>query len=307
MVYMEISYTTIEADHMAKAVEILRNRLGFSGQLCKRVRLYGSLLCDGIPHRMIDPVPAGSSLLISYLAEDELDPKTVLTDTNDIHIVYQDEWLLVADKPAYLLTHPSFLGETRALTTLLTDKTLHPVSRLDRNTSGLIVLAKNAFGHDQLVKEQMHKLYIGFVHGRMPESQGVIDAPIARSPGSIITREVHPGGQASKTYYRVLAELRYENGSLYQVVSFRLETGRTHQIRVHAKYLGHPLIGDSLYLEDELDASDLALGRQALHAATLGFVHPLTKNAVSLHAKLRPDLQLFLTRSTLLSGSLDGI
>ncbi len=304
IVRMKIEYTTIEADHDLKAVEILRRRLSFSSQLCKKVRLHGELLVDGKQHRMIDPVPAGSFLEITYQADDELEPGTLLEEKEGIRILYQDDWLVVADKPPRLLTHPSFLGETEALTTKLSDKTLHPVSRLDRDTSGLIILGKNGFTHDQLARQDIQKCYIGFVHGIMPAEEGIIDAPIARSPDSIITREVRADGQSARTRYRSLATMQYENKAVYQIVSFELETGRTHQIRVHCKWLGHTLIGDSLYLNDRLDAADLAMGRQALHAISLEFAHPLGGESLSICSTLREDMKSFIRKSRLIDGFL---
>lgn len=304
MIVMKIVYTTNDLDHNNKAVDILRRRLLFSSQLLKKVRLHGELLVNGEKHRMIDAVPSSSQMEITYHAEDELPAGSILKEQENILIPYQDDWLLVADKPASLLTHPSYLGETHALTTILTSQTLHPVSRLDRDTSGLIILGKNGFSHDQLSRQEIRKRYIGFVHGILPESEGIIDAAIARSPDSIITREVNMEGQEARTRYVCFATLIYEDGTIYQLVGFELETGRTHQIRVHCKWKGHPLIGDSLYLDDQLAHVDQILGRQALHAISLEFKHPLTQEAISIQSKLRADMTAFISKSTIVDGTI---
>lgn len=288
---------------MLRAGDILRRRLEISSRLLKYIRLYGELLCNGEHWRMIDPVAAGSELTIIYEADNELPENTVIEAAEDIDIVYQDEWLLVVSKPADLLTHPSYLGETRALTTRLTPHTLHPVSRLDRDTSGLIILGKNGFAHDRLSSTAIRKRYLAFVHGQMPEPSGLIDAAIARSPDSIITREVNPDGQTAQTKYSVRATARHQDGSIFQILELELLTGRTHQIRVHCEHLGHPLIGDDLYIKTDLLEADRQMGRQALHAYSLEFTHPFNRLEMNEKSPLPKDMSEFLENSTLLDGS----
>lgn len=249
---------------------------------------------------MIDPVPKESVIRVLYEAENELPKSICIRDTNDIKILYQDDWVVVADKPAGLLTHPSYTGETHALTTLLSPYTLHPVSRLDRDTSGIILLAKNGYAHDQLSQQTMQKHYRALVHGKMASTSGTIDAPIRRSPNSIITREVGLDGKEARTNYRVLASYLYMDQFPLDLVDFELETGRTHQIRVHSLHLGHPLVGDSLYLGDKLNALDLAIGRQALHARQLVFRSPLASKESNIESLLADDINQILTKSVLI-------
>lgn len=251
---------------------------------------------------MIDPVPEGSLLTVFYFAENEMEEGTIVEESNGIRILFQDDWLIVAAKPADLLTHPSYMGETKSLTTLLTPYTLHPVSRLDRDTSGLILLAKNGYAHDRLASVPVQKCYFALVRGCMPETEGLIDAPIARCPDSIITREVRADGQAAQTKYRVLATAEYRDQTVYQMIELELLTGRTHQIRVHCKYLGHPLIGDDLYLGEDLLEADRSLGRQALHAHSLEFTHPISGQDLSLHTEMPADLRQFISESRLIEG-----
>ena len=163
--------------------------------------------------------------------------------------------------------------------------TFRCLNRLDRDTTGLTVIAKNALSSALLSSairtRQIHRSYLAIVSGITPES-GTIDAPIARKDSSVIEREVNfSSGERAVTHFRRLAE---RNG--LSLVLLTLETGRTHQIRVHMKYIGHPLIGDFLYHPDFRQ-----IDRQALHAARLSFLHPIKKEPLVFTAPLPPDMQ----------------
>lgn len=314
---MYISYRVKAEDKGLKAEEILRRRLGFSGTLCRRLRNQGGLTCDGVFHLNAAEAPAGSLLEVNIKAEDELEGP--LRPKKPIDIIYEDEWFAIVAKPPACPTHPRFPGDP-GLTTILSDHLLHPANRLDMDTSGLVLLAKNAYAHDRLTRTPMQKIYRGLVHGLMPEA-GVIEAPIGRAPDSIIMRQVNEDGRAAVTHFIRLTFWPKRHASL---LAFRLETGRTHQIRVHAQYAGHPLVGDTLYgyeqtfrcrseirgrnranylLPDTRDFRDptllndfraLALNRllrrQFLHAERLRFVHPIKHNFIDVRAPLPADL-----------------
>lgn len=263
---------------------------------------------------MVDPVEAGSCLIVIYCAENEMPEGHIIEASHGIDILFQDDWIVLAAKPADLLTHPSFMGETRALTTLLSSYTLHPVSRLDRDTSGLIILAKNGYAHDRFAQAAVRKHYYALVRAKMHEEAGLIDAPIGRSDDSIITREVRPDGQVAQTSYRVCATASYNSHNqdekdrdkeqtIFQLLELELHTGRTHQIRVHCKHLGHPLIGDDLYLNGDLLEADRVMARQALHAYSLSFKHPITGQEISVEADFPDDIKRFINGSELIDGS----
>jgi 23S rRNA pseudouridine1911/1915/1917 synthase len=213
----------------------------------------------------------------------------------DAQTCFQDPWLLVIGKPPNLVTHPSYLHETRSLTSLLADRPLHPVNRLDRDTSGVVIIALNGHAHHVLSSHPMQKTYLAVLHGRLPSTAGLIQAPIRRSEGSIMLRETHPDGAAARTLWH---ELRYFRKTDVSLVKFELLTGRTHQIRVHSRAVGCPLLGDGLYglQENRADPASLDpfIGRQALHAACIRFRHPISGQLMRVSARLPDDFRNLL-------------
>ena len=200
-----------------------------------------------------------------------------------LHIVYEDDALLVVDKPRGMVVHPAAGNEDGTLVNALLahcqgslsgiNGVLRPgiVHRIDKDTSGLLVVAKTDAAHvglsAQLQAHSMQREYRAIVHGRLREQIGCIDAPLARHPTHRKKMAVVPGGTRAVTHYEVLEEF-----SSFSYLVCRLETGRTHQIRVHMAHIGHPVAGDPVYGP----AKGLDIGGQCLHAALLGFSHPLT-------------------------------
>ncbi|HOB21143.1 MAG TPA: pseudouridine synthase, partial [Candidatus Atribacteria bacterium] len=175
---------------------------------------------------------------------------------------------------------------------------VRPVSRLDKDTSGIIIFAKNQFIQDKLTRQMLsnvyRKEYLGIVHGCPREPEGTIDLPIARVPGSTMLRMISEEGARCITHYKVIEQL--ENAAM---LKFVLETGRTHQIRVHCKAIGHPLIGDTLYSDIPTDL----IARQALHSHYVRFIHPLSGKPVKIRSELPEDMDKLL--KALGSQSLD--
>ena len=214
-----------------------------------------------------------------------------------LDIVYEDEDIIVINKPAGLPIHPSLNHYEDSLANGLAyyyESQGKPfifrcANRLDKNTSGLTVIAKHLVSANILstmVKNrQFHREYYAIVRGPLAEKTGTIDAPIGRVDDSIITRQVDfENGERAVTHYEVIKE---KNG--HSLVSIHLETGRTHQIRVHFKYIGHPLIGDHLYNPDFE-----YMNRQALHSHKIDFTHPITGSPMSFVADLPTDMQFIL-------------
>lgn len=216
-------------------------------------------------------------------------PKAQLTPAM---IAYEDEFLLIIDKPAGMLVHPTVNERGFTLYDYVSNyytrqgitAGIHPVSRLDRNTSGLVIFAKEPIVQFWLSQQQMQKSYLAIVTGNLPADEGIIEAPIARKDGSIIERCVDfENGKYSKTAYKLLKRVKDKS-----LVELQLFTGRTHQIRVHMAYIGCPLFNDNLY------GTPGPQSRHALHAYKIGFIHPVSDVPLEITRELPADLRRLL-------------
>lgn len=213
-----------------------------------------------------------------------------------LDILYEDDLLLIVNKPARISTIPSREHPGGSLANGLIgyylqkgiQATTHIVTRLDRDTSGLVLAAKHRHVHHLLSIQQkagkLNRTYEAFAHGTVVEDAGTIEEPIGRRKSSIIEREVHPNGQYACTSYTVLR--RFPE---FTHVQLNLMTGRTHQIRVHLSHIGHPLLGDDLY-----GGSRLRIKRQALHCRQLEFFHPFLKKKIMVRAPFPEDMSSLL-------------
>lgn len=213
----------------------------------------------------------------------------------NIQVVYEDDDLLIVNKPPFMVVHPTKMHQSGTLANGIIyhfrakgdNSIVRLVSRLDRDTSGLIMVAKNQFSHMNLAKSmeknEIKKSYLSIIHGNMPKLEGTIDEPIGRVENETIKRGVVAEGQRSITHYKVIET--YNEGQLLELV---LETGRTHQIRVHLSHCGHPIYGDSLYSEYDDEA---LINRQALHAYGLSLPHPRSGEVLTFKIDIPKDMK----------------
>ena len=299
--YAPLTVEIAEEDEGKTVRTVLERRLGVSRKLLSRLKLteHGITLNNRRVYTN-ERVSKGDRLSLRMEQERSDD---ILPEPMPLAIVYEDCELLIVNKEPGVVVHPTHGHYTGTLANGVVHHWLkrgetvrfRPVHRLDEDTSGLVAIAKNPYIHQQL-SEQMQagavdKRYLAYVYGAPAEPKGTVDAPIDRDPASPHIRIVTPDGYPSVTRYET--ESVYGGGSASKI-RLKLETGRTHQIRVHMKHIGCPLIGDKLYgyasgegapeLEDEVY-------RHALHAATLGFTHPMTRKYMEFEAALPQDLR----------------
>lgn len=253
----------------------------------------GDILVNGVHGRTVDHIKMGDT--VTVLMPPEVDNDVVATSYGELEIVYEDTNFLIVNKPAGLTTVPGKADREDTLVNRVkghlkrqgaTDLVPHIVTRLDRFTSGLVLIAKHRFAHammDKLLQAHaLEKRYYALVAGQLTSEHALIDAPIGRVDDDFIRREVRSDGRPSQTEYWL--KERKDN---FTWVKVQLHTGRTHQIRVHFKYIGHALLGDEIYD----GPMDQGITRQALHAYYLKFVDPFTNKILELKLPLPMDMQ----------------
>ncbi|RGT06111.1 RluA family pseudouridine synthase [Dorea formicigenerans] len=282
----------IDEDSSGLRVEQFLRRKRYSGQNLSEIkRMPKSILVNGVHYYMRQELSTGDHLQVRICEtqNSEKIPPTKLP----LDIVYEDEDLLVLNKPAGMPIHPSLNNYTNSIANALAyyfqsqgkPFIFRCCNRLDRDTSGLTIVSKHLVSgsilSDMTKYREVHREYLAIVRGSVTPSEGTIQAPLGRKEGTIIERTVDwEHGEDAVTHYKVVKEA---NG--HSLVSLRLETGRTHQIRIHMKYLGYPLIGDYLYNPDME-----YMTRQALHSHHMEFTHPITGEHMSFTAPLPEDM-----------------
>ena len=286
---MEFEYT-IESTNFLNVKDVLKNYFGISSRLFLKLKKNNSVYLNNFICNLNDLVSVGDT--VSFCLNYEEDNSNIVATNIPLNIVYEDECLLIINKPPNIAIHPSMLHYDNSLSNgvkyyfnlIGLHKKIRPVNRLDRNTSGLVIFAKNEYVQEFLIKEMQSKTfskeYLAILEGTLDKKQGTINAPIARKKDSIIERCIDNSGDNSITHYKVLKE--FDNFSL---VNFKLETGRTHQIRVHSSYIGHPILGDDLYG----NKSNL-INRQALHSYKISFIHPKTRRKMHFEINMPQDM-----------------
>lgn len=265
---------------------------GVSASLRRRIKHNGYCTINGIPATTRDFVHEGDAVSVTIPSCQTFVPEPV-----PFRIVYEDDYILVIDKPAGILMHPvskerhGTLANGVAYYYAQTHQscTYHPMHRLDRNTSGLCLIAKEPQIQYAFDKEHLyyHRIYLALVEGCFPGKKATIRWPIGREPGSIIKRCVTPSGKPARSDFTCL-----HASSAYSLMEVQLFSGRTHQIRVHSAHMGYSLVGDDLY-----GGSRALMARQALHAYCMQFIHPVTQELISVNSPLPEDMSSLVRRA----------
>lgn len=280
----------VEAEEAGlKIIDVLATSMDLSSRLIRKCKNHKHIFLnhkDGSVNRIVQKGDIISVLLDHD--ENTFDPNPI-----DIKIIYEDGDMLVVDKPPFLVVHPT---KGHPYGTLANAVSHHQylngqnykvrfINRLDRDTSGVLLIAKNAFAQqvisDQMQNDLVEKIYYAIVEGYVADESGTIDLPIERVEELDIRRAVLEHGVASVTHYKVVK--RFDNHTLVEI---KLETGRTHQIRVHFSYIGHPVLGDSLY-----GTASPLINRQALHCYLMSFKPPRSRDIIAVTAQLPEDME----------------
>ena len=286
---MTVNFTVKEHNDGSTLTAFLRGE-GVSLALIKKIKFQPEgILVDGVKQNTDYKVKTGQKITINVAdTKEDAEKSTVIPQDLPMDIVYMDSCCMVVDKPYYMPVHPSFNHPTDTLANAFCgywqkkgeEKIFRAINRLDRNTSGLVLIALDPFSAEKL-KGGVEKTYTAIVQGKVEPEKGIIELPIARETESIITRCVREDGQYAKTEYTVLKQ-----NDDFSLLDIKLHTGRTHQIRVHFSHLGYPLAGDDLY-----GGSTEVIARHALHCRKLEFVSPDTGHKVVINSKLPGDMQ----------------
>jgi 23S rRNA pseudouridine1911/1915/1917 synthase len=295
----------VNIEEGTKIREYLKIELGLSTRLIRSASINKKIFVNDQVVKMNRVLTSGEIIKIDLEKDESQD---IAPEKMDIDVVYEDEDILVVNKKPFMVVHPTKSYQSGTLANGIINYFVESnqncivrlVSRLDMNTSGLIIIAKNQFSHGMLSKEmtenKVEKRYLAIVHGIMKEKQGTIDLPIYK-PEDVengTKRIVDERGQRSITHYKVVEE--FNEASL---VECKLETGRTHQIRVHLNHLGYPIYGDTLYGLGE-EEEDL-IKRQSLHAFGLNFKSPRTGEELALRAELPDDMKELIVKLKVLN------
>lgn len=283
---MTLHYTVSPEDANRKLFSVLRYRMGLSAGLIKRLKYKTTMYVNGDPVHTDYVLAPGEEITLPLPEEHASFP----AEPGPLQILYEDEALIVLHKPPGIIIHPSATRNTGTLANRLLyylgGGTIHPVNRLDRDTTGVTIFAKNGYIKgiltEHMEKARIHKTYVAPTYGSLPEEKGVIDLPIDRLNGSSLWRTIREDGQPARTAYELLS-----SHGVWNLYAFHPLTGRTHQIRLHAMASGAPLLGDPVYCTSESRAfsDSLGLNIQQLCCTEMRFPHPMTGEELMIDTK----------------------
>lgn len=288
---MKLSYTVKQNDSYINVLDVLKNEFLLSARLITRLKQSNNIFFNEEIAYTKKLVCAND--VVSVLIDFVEDNSNIVATNIPLDIIYEDEYLLAINKPANMPVHPSMLHYEETLSnavkyyfdTLNLKRKIRIVNRLDKDTSGIVIFAKNEYIQECLIKQmktkELKKEYLAIVTGYLQKKSDTLCFPISRKEGSIIERTVNPNGDIAITHYNILKE--QNNLSLVHVF---LETGRTHQIRVHFSHINHPILGDTLY-----GTPSPLINRQALHSYKITLLHPISKQILTLEAPIPNDMK----------------
>lgn len=292
---MKLEYIVTKNNKYINIKEILKCHFEISERLLAKLKRNQKILLNGSPTYINTSVKNNDLIQIDLDFEEE--SENIVSKEIPLNIIYEDDSFLIVNKNYNMPVHPSILHFEDSLSNgvkfyfdkINLKRKIRPVNRLDKDTSGIVVFAKNEYIQESLIKQMKNhifkKEYLAILNGYLDKQIGTINAPISRKENSIIEREINPLGDLAITHFELLENFEYDNQKL-ALVKFILETGRTHQIRLHSKYIGHSILGDSLY-----GSNSNLIYRQALHAYKVSFIHPITKQNLEFKIDLPDDMK----------------
>lgn len=288
---MELKYIVNNLSNYSNVRQVLKNEFNMSNRLITKLKQNKLIFLNNKETYLDKSISAND--VIKCIIDFNESSENIISTKMFLKIIYEDDYLLVVDKPFNMAVHPSILHYENSLSngvkyyfeSIGLNRKIRPINRLDRDTTGIVLFAKNEYIQECLIKQMaaksFYKEYLAVLDGLLDNQKDTINAAIARKESSIIERCIDQNGAKAISHYEVI-----DSKNNLSLVKFVLETGRTHQIRLHSKHIGHPIIGDTLYgKESEL------ISRQALHCHKISFTHPVTKNKIEFVSPMPEDMQ----------------
>lgn len=301
-----ITYVVNKEDENKSFKEILKNNIEISTRLLTKLKENKCITRNNDILFVNEIARNGDIIEIDFSRLSVTDNENIVSENILIDIIYEDDWILIVNKPPFMAVHPSALHRNNTLANAIKfyyNKTnqkcnIHIVNRLDKDTSGIVIFAKNQYIQECLIKQMqqniMVKEYLAILEGEIDFEYKHIQENISRKPGSIIEREVNKSGKyASTEIYNIKIIEDKTNNKKYSYVRCKLNTGRTHQIRIHTKHIGHPILSDGLY-----GNSISNIERQALHSYSIRFIHPIKKVIIKFEIDVPKDMQEILRKGS---------
>jgi len=293
---MKLEYKVNESTRQNTVKQILKSQFNMSDRLILKLKREHKIYLNDTPTHVNAGFSIGDIVSVNISFEEECE--NIVPSKMDLDILYEDDGLLIVNKAPNIPVHPSLNHYEDSLSngvkyyfnSIGLKRKIRPINRLDKDTSGIVLFAKNEYIQECLVRQMkkgiFEKEYLAILYGGLKETNLTVVAPIARKAESIIERCISNDGDYAETIFEVV-----ERFNDYTLVKCILKTGRTHQIRIHSKHIGHPILGDTLY-----GTASSLISRQALHAYKVKFIHPISQENIEIVCPLPHDLEMLITQ-----------